>query len=178
MKQRTTFKMALPLLITTILLNISAAKAQPASTEWKHYTYPDLNLSFDLPADFTFEHPDESVGFIGANSLSKFSLLVVKEVIASREEKRNKMYTLSGMIYDPAFESEIMYGTTSNGYDMIFCVGETEDELGVVIMFLTDRKYSDLNFYINLTYGDDSSTDTPEYQQAQRILNSISPIEK
>ena len=178
MKQRTTFKMALPLLITAIIINISAAKAQPASSEWKHYTYPDLNLMFDLPADFTFEYPDESLGFIGSNGLSKFSLLVVKEVFASKEQRRNKVYELSGYTYDPADEPDIKYGTTTNGYDMVGIVGETADQQGVAIMFLTDKKYSGLNFYVNLTYGDESGENTPAYQQALKILNSISPIEK
>lgn len=170
--------MALPLLITALFLSISVANAQPASAEWKHYTYPDLNLMFDLPADFTFEYPDNSLGFIGSNSLSKFSLLVVKEVFASREERRNKTYALSGYTYDPADEPDILYGTTTNGYDMVGIVGETADQQGVAIMFLTDKKYSGLNFYVNLTYGDESGHDTPGFQQALKILNSISPIEK
>ncbi len=170
--------MALPLLITAIILSFSTVKAQPASAEWKHYTYPDLNLSFDLPADFTFEYPDESLGFVGSNGLSKFSLLVVKEVFASTELRRNKVFELSGFTYDPSDEPDIRYGTTTNGYDMVGIVGETEDQLGVVIMFLTDKKYSGLNFYINLTYGEEGGENTPAYQQAMRILNSISPIEK
>jgi len=170
--------MALPLLISLIFLTLSAANAQPASSNWKHYTYPDLNLSFDLPDDFTFEYPDESLGFVGSNGLSKFSLLVVKEVFATTEQRRNKVYALSGFTYNPSDEPDIRYGTTANGYDMVGIIGETEDQLGVVIMFLTDKKYSGLNFYINLTYGEEGGENTPAYQQALRILNSISPIEK
>lgn len=169
---------ALPLLITSIIISFSYAKAQIASAEWKQYTYADLNLSFELPADFVFEYPGESLGFIGSNSLGKFSMLVVKELIPGRDERRNRMFTLSGLTYNPDAEQDIRYGTTNNGYEMIGTVFESDDNLGVIVMFLTDVKYRNLNYYITLTYGEEGGGNNPAYLQAQRIINGISPIEK
>ena len=80
------------LLSSVFLLNFTSAFSQ--EVEWKHYEYPDINLQFDLPADFEFGYPENgTLSFVGKNSLITFMFFRVDKAIISDEQRREELHS-------------------------------------------------------------------------------------
>jgi len=166
------------LLSSVFLLNFTSAFSQ--EVEWKHYEYPDINLQFDLPADFEFEYPENgTLSFVGKNSLITFMFFRVDKAIISDEQRREELYSQAGMTDDISDDPNFMSGTTANGYYMAGTTAQVDGiEEPAVVMLLTDPGNNQLNFLIVTTYGGEEATDSSAYDQAGKILQKFGPIKK
>ena len=166
------------LLSSVFLLSFTSAFSQ--EVEWKHYEYPDINLQFDLPADFEFEYPDDgTLSFVGKNSWITFMFLRVDKAIISDEQRKAELYLQAGMTDDHSDDPNFMSGTTANGYYMAGTTVQIEELTEpAVAMLLSDPGNNQLNFLIVTTYGGEEATDSPAYKQAGIILQRFGPIKK
>lgn len=152
--------------------------AQSNDPNWKHYEYHEINLQFDLPADFTFEFPDkDSLSFIGYNNLITFSFRQLPFGIYSNEQRRIELYRQGGFTGDYSEDVNFISGTTANGYYMAgtlaFMNADNED---CVSMLLSDPKNAQLNYLISLTYGGEGNSNSAAYVQASKIIEKFGPI--
>jgi len=166
------------ILSLTLLLIILSANAQ--SVEWKHYEYPDINLQFDLPADFVFEYPDDgSLSFTGRNSSITFIFKRVEKAIVSDAQRKEELYLQAGFTNDYSDDPNFMTGTTTNGYYMAGTTAQIEElDEAAIVMLLSDPRNNELNFLIVTTYGGEEETDQTAYEQAGNIILKFGPIEK
>jgi hypothetical protein len=160
------------------LVFFTSAFSQEA--EWKHYEYPDINLQFDLPADFEFEYPDDgTLSFVGKNSWVTFMFRRIEKAIISEEQRKEELYLQAGMTDDHSGDPNFMSGTTANGYFMAGTTVQIEElDEPAVAMLLSDPGNNQLNFLIVTTYGGEEATDSPAYKQAGIILQKFGPIKK
>lgn len=164
----------------TLLFFLTLTSVYSQSVEWKHYEYPDINLQFDLPADFEFEYPDGgTLSFVGKNSLITFMFFRIDKAILSDEQRKEELYLQAGMTDDHSDDPNFMSGTTANGYYMAGTTAQVEGiEEPAVVMLLTDPGNNQLNFLIVTTYGGEEATDSSAYDQAGKILQKFGPIKK
>lgn len=164
------------LLSSFFLLSFTSAFSQ--EVEWKHYEYPDINLQFDLPADFVFDYPEEGgLSFVGYNNWLTFTFKRIDKAITGDQQRRSELYLQAGFDSDNPEDSNFMSGTTANGYYMAGTVGVNEENnLETIVMLLSDPKNNTLNFLISTTYGGEDNTDSPAYNQAGTILAKFGPI--
>lgn len=156
------------------------ATAQSDDPNWKHYEYHEINLQFDLPADFTFEFPDkDSLSFIGYNNLVTFSFRQLPYGIYSDEQRKSELYRKGGFTGDYSEDVNFRSGKTANGYYMAgthaFMNSGNED---CVSMLLSDPKNAQLNYLISITYGGEGNTNSAAYAQASKIIDKFGPINK
>lgn len=156
-------------------LNTNAQSNDPG---WKHYEYHEINLQFDLPADFTFEFPDkDSLSFVGHNNLITFSFRQLPFGIYSDEQRKAELYRQGGFTGDYSEDVNFMSGTTTNGYYMAgthaFLNAGNED---CVTMLMSDPKNAQLNYIISITYGGEDNSNSAAYAQASKIVEKFGPI--
>jgi len=160
------------------VLFICSANGQPV--EWKHYEYPDINLKFDLPADYEFEYPDDgTIAFKGYNSLTTFYFKRIEATINTAEERMAALYGFGSFTNDSEEDGNFQSGITAPGYLFAGTVVYVHDlDETAVAMLLTDPKNSNLNFFIFVTYGGEGNPDSPAYNQARTILSKFGPIDE
>jgi len=164
----------IPLLL--LLAVWSTGFTQPAA--YKHYEYKDINLKFDLPADFVFTYPyKDELGFLGTNALGSLRFLMIRQPLKSFEERRARLYQQLGMQGEIPEDVNFKSGTTQNGYLHVSTIAELESYAHeVIITLLSDPKHPDFNFFMVFYYGGEEKTKGPEGQQFLNILKSFSPI--
>jgi hypothetical protein len=164
----------IPLLL--LLLVWSTGYTQPAA--YKHYEYKDINLKFDLPADFVFTYPyKEELGFMGSNTLGSLRFLVIRQPLKSFEERRARLYQQLGVQGKIPEDVNFQSGTSRNGYLYVSTVTELDTYAHeVIIVLLSDPKHNDFNFFMIADFGGEDKTEGPEGQQFSTILKSFSPI--
>lgn len=167
-------------LLLTLILISTFPSAFSQEVEWKHYEYPDINLQFDLPADFVFEYPEEGgLSFIGYNNWIKFTFKRIDKAITGDEQRRSEFYNQFGYDGDYSGDGSFMSGTTANGYYLAGSVGvDLDTNQETLLMMLSDPKNNTLNFLISTTYGGETNTDSIAYKQADRIIQNFRPIVK
>lgn len=166
------------LFISIIIIFGSNAGAQSNDPNWKHYEYHEINLQFDLPADFTFEFPSkDSLSFVGYNNLITFSFRQLPFGIYSDEQRKTELYRQGGFTGDYSEDVNFMSGTTANGYRMAathaFMNSNNED---CVTFLLSDPKNAQLNYLISITYGGEDNSSSAAYIQASKIIEKFGPI--
>jgi hypothetical protein len=163
-----------PLLL--LLVVWSTGFTQPAA--YKHYEYKDINLKFDLPADFVFTYPyKDELGFMGSNALGSLRFLVIRDPLKSFEERRARFYKLLGVQGEIPEDVNFQSGTSQNGYLYVSTVTELDTYAHeVIIMLLSDPKHNDFNFFMIVDFGGEDKTEGPEGQQFLNIAKSFSPI--
>jgi hypothetical protein len=166
------------LLSSVLLLSFTSAFSQ--EVEWKHYEYPDINLQFDLPADFVFDYPEEGgLSFVGYNNWVKFTFRRIEKAITGDDQRRAELYKQVGYDGANSDDGSFMSGTTANGYYMAGTVGvDLETNQETLLMMLSDPGNNTLNFLISTTYGGEINTDSVAYRQAGKIIMNFGPIVK
>lgn len=164
----------------TILFLFTLTSVYTQPVEWKHYEYPDLNLQFDLPADFVFEYPAEGgLTWIGHNSWLTFTFKRIDKAITSSDQRRAELYKHVGYDGENSGDGSFMSGTTANGYYYAGTAGvNLETNQDTLFMLLSDPGNNTLNFLISTTYGGEGNEDSPAYTQAGNILLKFGPIVK
>lgn len=161
-----------------LLLIFNSVDSQTAV--WKHYEYHDLNLQFDLPADYVFKYPDDSrLAFSGHNNLTTFYFERIDRTITNQEQRKQALYSFdksgNNQDEDPNFQS----GVTATGYlsaGTVVLVNDINET--AIAMVMSDPNNNRLNFYIFVTYGGEGNEDSPAFDQARTILLKFGPIIK
>jgi len=173
-------KSSVSLLIPILLLLMvwSAGFAQPAA--YKHYEYKDINLKFDLPADFVFTYPyKDELGFMGSNALGSLRFLAIRQPLKNFEERRVRFYQQLGVQGKIPEDVNFQSGTSQNGYLYVSTVTELDTYPNeVIIMLLSDPKHPDFNFFMIADFGGEDKIEGPEGQQFTNMVKSFSPIVK
>lgn len=163
-----------------LLFFLTLTSVYSQSVEWKHYEYPDINLQFDLPADYEFEYPDdERLAFSGHNSLTTFYFERIDTAITTEEQRKEMLYRNDISNENPGEDPNFKSGVLALGYlyvSSVFYIHELEEP--AIAMVLSDPNNNKLNFFIFLTYGGEGNTDSPAYDQARTILMKFGPIKE
>lgn len=173
-------KNCLQVSLIAFMLLLGSAYANSQSVEWKHYEYKDINLQFDLPADYEFEYPDDgSLSFSGHNNLTTFYLKRIDTEISTDEQRKEALYLHGSIARDTDEDPNFQSGVTVMGYlSAGTAIQVHELNESAVAMLLSDPTDSKLNFFIFVTYGGEDNEASPAYEQAGAILLKIGPIEK
>lgn len=171
-------------LLTTILLGVFLiffginATAQANDPGWKHYEYHEINLQFDLPADFTFEFPaTDTLYFIGYNNLITFTFRQLPFGIYSDEQRKAELYRQVGFNGDYSQDPNFSSGTISTGYLMVGTLANMDNtNEDCLVMLMSDPKNPQLNYIISLTYGGEGNTNSAAYTQARKVIEKFGPI--
>lgn len=164
----------------SLLLILISALALSQTAGWKHYEYKDINLQFDLPADYEFTYPDDgSLSFKGHNNLTTLFFNRVDKALYTEEQRKIELYAQSGYIYDGTEDPNYHADKAFSGYNVVMTMIITLDteELAIASLFC-DPGNNSLNFFVYVTVGENATLDSPSYIQARDILMKIMPIEK
>jgi hypothetical protein len=164
----------------SLLLMVISASAISQSAEWKHYEYKDINLQFDLPADYEFTYPDDgTLSFKGHNNLTTMYFNRVDKALYTEEDRKTELYAQAGYIYDGTEDPNFHADKALSGYyvAMTMIITRDTEELAIASLF-SDPKNNRLNFFVYATVGENATLDSPSYIQARDILMKIKPIEK
>lgn len=160
------------------LLIFTTVKSQP--TEWKHYEYKDINLQFDLPADYEFTYPDDgSLSFKGQNNLTKLFFTRVDKPLNTEEQRKRELYAQAGYAYDGTEDPNYHSDKAFSGYNVVMTMIITPDteELAIAALF-SDPGNNMLNFFVSVTVGENATLDSPSFIQARDIVMKIMPVNK
>lgn len=165
--------------VTSLLFILIFPAAKTQTVEWKHYEYNDINLQFDLPADFTFDYPDEGgIAFTGHNAWVTFIFKQISIGIFTDEERKAELYRQGGFTGDYSADVNFMSGLSTNGYNGAGTHCNLNNGDDAVMFLYSDPKNAYLNFLITISYGGEENTNEVAYTMASNIINKFGPIKK